>query len=452
MRYKDTEDLFNKINEVDEKPQPETFEKQLTKKYHFKSMKDTGEIYYYEAGMGIYRKDGQWLIEQEWVKYHPEERTTNVIDIKNRIIWANYTDRTAFDPKIEWLCCANVMVNLKTGEVKDHSPDFMATVRIPHVYLHRTPHLPLPYKILKFLYEVVASDEDVETILDFMAYCLWRGFPFHRWLLLNGSGRNGKGVTTELITRFLGSENVSNETLQHLLEIRFASANLFGKMANIDADLSSEGLRDTGLLKKLTGSDWIPGEFKFKPAFHFKNFAKLIFSANQIPITPDYSDAFFARLLIINFPNQFLGDKANPNLIDELTTPEEMSALLSLLLKRLPRVLQKGISSKSTIQDNYVKYMQSSDPIKLFIELAIERTPVSENEEPTKDEIYAAYDKFCMDKKLPKESSQTFSRRLKDEGFVYEQKRKEGTNTRVWLNIKLKDYKQAEEGQETIFS
>jgi hypothetical protein len=41
---------------------------------------------------------------------------------------------------------------------------------------------------------------------------------------------------------------------------------------------------------------------------------------------------FFARLLIINFPNQFLGDKANPYLIEELTTPEEMSALLSLIL------------------------------------------------------------------------------------------------------------------------
>ena len=349
MRFNDKEDLIDQINEIE----PETkqsLEEQLTKKYHFKSMKDTREIYYYDASAGIYRKDGEWLIEQECIKYDPEVKTKDVTEIKNHIIWANYTDRSAFDPDIKWLCCANVMVNIRTGEVKDHSPSFLATVQVPHIFLHRTPHVPPPLKILKFFHQVMGSDEDIETVLDFIAYCLWRGFPFHKWLLLNGSGRNGKGVTTELITRFLGRHNVSNETLHRLLEIRFATAKLFGKMANIDADLSSEALKQTGLLKKLTGDDDIPAEFKFKPAFHFKNYAKLIFSANVIPETPDDTDAFYARLLIINYPNQFLGEKDNPNLREELATPEEMSALLSLALKRLPRVLEKGYRVKARLR------------------------------------------------------------------------------------------------------
>jgi putative DNA primase/helicase len=378
MQYKDNEDLFSIINEVDEKPketqETEPLEKQLTEKYHFKSMKDTKEIYYYDDTNGIYRNNANWLIEQECIKYNPDAKTNNVNDIVNRIIWSNYTDRTEFDSDIEWLCCKNVMINLRTGEVKKHSPEFMTTVQIPHIYLHKTSHVPRPQRILKFLHQVMASDEDVETVLDFMSYCLWRDFPFHRWLLFNGSGRNGKGVTTELITRFLGRDNVSNETLQRILDNNFASASLYLKMANIDADLSSDELKQTGMLKKLTGNDSIPAEYKFRPAFHFKNYAKLIFSANKIPITPDESDAFFSRLLIINFPNQYLGDKANPYLIEELTTEEEMSALLSLVLKRLPRVLKNGISSKdSTIEDNYVKYMQSSDPIRLFAEMSIKK-------------------------------------------------------------------------------
>ena len=420
MRYKDNEDLFSKINELDEKPKPETqtqesFEKQLTKKYHFKSMKDTKEVYYYDTTDGIYLKGADWLIEKECIKYHPEAKTNNVNDTKNRIIWANYIDRSEFDPDIEWLSCKNVMINVKTGKVKEHSPDFMATVQIPHVYLHRTPHVPLPYKILKFLNEVMPSPDDVETVLDFIAYCLWRDFPFHRWLLFNGSGRKGKGVTTELITRFLGRDNVSSETLERLLRRDFASAGLFGKMANIDADLSSEELGQTGTLKKLTGNDSIPAEFKFRPIFHFKNYAKLIFSANKMPITPDESDAFFARPLIINFPNQYLGDKADPYLIDKLTTEQGMSSFLSLILKRLPRVLKYGISSKkSTIEDTYVKYMQSSDPIRLFTELSIKRVPSENNWWQTKDEVYEGYERFCMDKKLPKESPETFSRRLTD--------------------------------------
>ncbi len=435
-------------------PKPETqqeFEQELTNKYHFKSMKDTKELYYYDDIAGIYIKGGEWLVEQECVKWNPEIKTKDVTDIKNRIIWANYVDRSAFDPDNEWRVCKNIMVNLRSLETKPLSHDCMATVQIPHTYLYKTPCLPAPSKIMQFFYQVMAP-EDVDTVLDFIAYCLWPGYPFHRWLLLNGSGRNGKGVTTELITRFLGQQNVSSESLHRILDNHFAVAGLFGKMANIDADLSSEALKHTGLLKKLTGADGIPAEFKFKSPFHFKNSAKLIFSGNKIPSTPDESDAFFARLLIINFPNQFLGDKANPYLIDELTTESEMSALLTIVLKRLPRVLKSGISTgHGTIDDNYLRYMESSDPIRLFIELAIDSTSdAARDGYETKDDVYEAYGRLCKNRRLPKESSWTFSRRLKRDGFDYIPKKMDGTKTYVWLRIKLKDYTKAEEGQETL--
>jgi hypothetical protein len=128
-------------------------EQELTGKYHFKSMKDTKEIYYYDANNGIYLKGADWLIEQECVKYDPEIETKDVTEIKNRIIWANYTDRTAFDPDIEWLCCKNVMVNILTGKVKKLSPDFMAITKIPHIYpLYPAP---MPSKIMRFLNQVM---------------------------------------------------------------------------------------------------------------------------------------------------------------------------------------------------------------------------------------------------------------------------------------------------------
>ncbi len=429
-----------------------TLEQELTERYHFKSMKDTKEIYYYDENKGVYLKSGEWLIEQECVTYFLQIKTKDVTDIKNRIIWANYVDRSDFDSKIEWLCCKNVMVNLRSGEVKPHSPEFMATVQIPHDYLcYKTPCVPAPARIMQFFHQVMAFD-DVETVLDFIAYCLWRELRFHKLLLFNGSGRNGKGVTTQLITRFLGRHNVSNETLHRILENRFASAKLFGKMANVDADMSSQALKHTGILKMLTGGDDVPAEHKFKPAFSFQNYAKLIFSANVIPQTPDETVAFFARLIIINFPNEFLGDKANPDLIDELATEPEMSALLAMVIRRLSRVLKSGIStSHSSVEDNYVKYIESSDPIRLFAELAIRRTTDGQYE--TKAHVYASYERFCSDKNVGKESSEAFSRRLKKLGFEEpkQQRLKEGGKAWVWPNIKLRDYtKPDDEDQEVL--
>lgn len=430
------------------------FEQELIKKYHFKATNDTEELYHYDVSTGVYVKGGEWLIKKECIKYDPGIHTAIVDQIIKHIIWGNYVDRSEFDRDIEWLCCKNRMVNLLTGETASHSPDFMATVRIPHDYINfKSPCLARPPKIMRFLYQVM-SFEDVETLLDFMAYCLWRAFPFHRWLLFNGSGRNGKGVTTNLITRLLGVRNVSTETLHRLLEVRFASAKLFGKMANIDADLSSQALKQTGLLKKLTGGDAVPGEFKFKTPFEFVNYAKLIFSANTIPITPDETDAFFVRLLIINFPNQFLGAQDNPNLIDELTTEQEMRALLGLIIRRVPRVLKEGISytASHTIEENYLKYIRSSEPIRYFAETALRRDE-GVNAYETKSKVHDAYCRFCEENKLPVESSHTLSRKLKKEGFYDVQVRiggKSQPKTWVWRNVRLIDWKKVEDEDQEV--
>ena len=57
------------------------------------------------------------------------------------------------------------MVNLRTGEAQPHSPEFMATVQIPHDYLcYKTPCVPAPARIMHFFHQVMAFD-DVETVL-----------------------------------------------------------------------------------------------------------------------------------------------------------------------------------------------------------------------------------------------------------------------------------------------
>lgn len=147
------------------------------------------------------------------------------------------------------------------------------------------------------------------------------------------------------------------------METRFATAELYGKLANIDADLSKKALKNTGILKKLTGGDYIPTEKKFRSPFQFVSNTKLLFSANEIPITEDETDAFFSCLIIINFPNQFVGKKDDPYLF--ITTDEELSGLLRIILRRLPRVLKEGISTtSSSIDENYKKYILSSTPVR----------------------------------------------------------------------------------------
>jgi putative DNA primase/helicase len=254
----------------------------------------------------------------------------------------------------------------------------------------------------------------------------------------------------EIIKYFLGHNNVSGESLHRLLGTRFATAELNGKLANIDADLSREALKNTGILKKLTGGDYIPAENKFHPPFKFVNHAKLLFSANEIPMTDDETDAFFSRLIIINFPNQFLGNKADPHLIHKLGTEEELSGLLRIILRRLPRILKGGISTASnSIDENYKRYILSSNPVRAFYEAAIE---YDNNRATLKSKVYESYKIFCNAKKLAAESEQAFSRKLKREfGLKDIQMRDEnGDRAYYWVGIAIKDWKPASDGQDTL--
>ena len=431
-------------------------------RHNFRTFNDTKEVYWYDNELGIYRSNGESLIEAIVESIEPDISTREVKEIINHIRRRTLTPRSEFDSQVGWLTFGNCVVNLTTLETRPYNPEFLTTMRIPVSYLNgdgamsdfyewiEDPSVVCPCPaIIRFMHEVMAP-EDVETVLDFIAYCLWRGFPFHRYLLLNGSGRNGKGVMLEIIKCFLGHNNVSGESLHRLLETKFATAELYGKLANIDADLSKAALKNTGVLKKLTGGDYIPAEKKFRPLFQFVNKTKLLFSANEIPMTEDESDAFFSRLIIINFPNQFLGKKADPNLIHKLTTDEELSGLLRIVLRMLPTVLKEGISTaSSSIDENYQKYILSSNPVRAFFESAIE---YDNDRAPPKSEVYASYKAFCNSKKLSTESEQSFNRKLKKEfGLKDMQIRDEkGNRAYHWVGIRIKDWKPAEDGQNIL--
>ena len=46
-------------------------EKELLDKYHFKTVKDTEEIYYYNSEKGIFVRNGEQVIKREYIEIFP---------------------------------------------------------------------------------------------------------------------------------------------------------------------------------------------------------------------------------------------------------------------------------------------------------------------------------------------------------------------------------------------
>jgi putative DNA primase/helicase len=229
---------------------------------------------------------------------------------------------------------------------------------------------------------------------------------------------------------------------------KFALARLYGKMANIYPDLPSIALKETDTFKTLVSGERVEAENKFKPFFSFPNVTKLVFSCNQPPTPPEDSDAYWRRWIIIRFPNQFLEEdpKTDPDLLQKLTTPEELSGVLNWALEGLHTLTkQKKFTVSKTMEDTRKQYLFLGDPIKAFAEAKLELA-FEKDKYLDKPEVYEAYLQFCENNNLPYVSSIIFSRELPSRISCADGRVKQnGETIRVWKNIKFKEAMDKEE-------
>jgi len=378
----------------------------------FKTFKDTKEILVYNEKRGIYEPEGRIVIDKMAESILADEglgrQATNgyMISVAGHIQRLTYTDRNKFNSKPYLLNLSNGVYNLKTKKFLDHSPDFLFTIRIPIEY---DPDADCP-KIRKFLSEIV-QEKNIPLLEEIFGWCLDLDSPIQKAIVFVGEGANGKSTFLNVLVTFLGRENCVAVTLQSLSKNRFDKAQLFGKMANIHPDLPATLIADTSVIKALTGGDSISAEKKFQDGFTFVNKAKQIFSANQLPVIDDESLAIWRRIILVTFPNRFLGDNVDKEILKKLTTPKELSGLLNIALEGLARIQEKeDFTYIPSVEATREKYVAMSDPIRNFIETQCQLDSWKETPKP---KLFKAYGNYCALHKIPVGTNRAFGRSLK---------------------------------------
>jgi P4 family phage/plasmid primase-like protien len=302
--------------------------------------RDNGELFIYDEKRGVYLKNQEWRIRHLCRSIDNDVSTYTINEVINRVKDLNDVDRSKFDSNNDIINVRNGLLNVHTLEFKEHSPDYLSTIQLPIKY---DPKAKCP-KILKFLTEVLKS-EDIRVILQLIGYCLYKTNRYERAFIFFGQGSNGKSTLIRLIEHFLGFtslyRNVSHVSLHDLASHKFKQAELFGKLVNLFADLGNKKISSEhwGTIKMLISGDSMSVERKGKDPFEFTPFAKLVFSCNEIPELPDNTYATWRRLILLEFENVFEENK-DTNLIDKLTTEEEISGLLNLALQNLRQLIR----------------------------------------------------------------------------------------------------------------
>lgn len=250
--------------------------------------------------------------------------------------------------------------------LRAHDPEVRTTVQLP-VTFDRDAACPLYDELL----ETSVPDAATRDFLDeWSGYNLTSDYAHQKALMLGGQSGSGKSQYLHVLGDLLGRGNTSAVPLQALSgEDRFAAADLYGKLANICADISSHELRMTGIFKQLTGGDVIRAQEKHKQAFDFTNAAKLSFSANEIPTTSDATSAFFDRWIVVRFPHKFRGTADERKNIGRSITssPEEMSGVLNRALRGLTRLRQRDeFTIGRAMREAQAEFRREADSAALF--------------------------------------------------------------------------------------
>lgn len=362
--------------------------KDIMKRIPLLTTKDNETVYFYDMQEGIWLPNGDVIIKEMATKMLGQDSTRHRVEEALFHIKAKtYRDRKIFDMALNLIPLQNGILDIVNLQFFDYTPDYYFLSKIPVKF---NPDARCP-NIEKFLSEIVIG-KDTELLLEITGYCLLRDYRIQKAVMLVGEGENGKSTWLNLLIKFLGSENVSTVSLQDLGSNRFAISNLYGKLANIHADLSNMELKATGKFKQLTGSDLIQGEQKFKAPFNFLNHAKLIFSCNRLPIANDTTNAFYRRWIIITFPNSFEGI-ADKTILTKITTEEELSGFLNLIIDRIRKLMDTGqFSRNESTEDLRERYIRLADSVAAFVMDSIE---ISIDGYETKETLYSEYAEYC---------------------------------------------------------
>lgn len=270
------------------------------------------------------------------------ETTANKINFGNGVLEIDSSSRTASPIK-------------NMGTLRGHSPQFGFRGVLPYNF---NPTATAP-TFTWWIEDVMLGDTELIKILqEFMGYVIRGGeYKYHKALWLSGSGRNGKSTFLSVLKALIGTGNYSTLSIRQIINDKFSSADLDGKIANFSEETSPEELSDSGPFKNLTGDGELLAQKKYGDPYSFRNRAKLIMTYNEVPELRDLSPGMMSRPIIVPFEKDMTADELqDKNMKEKLLA--ELSGIFNWALEGWNRLETQGqftTSEKSNLAKEKVR-------------------------------------------------------------------------------------------------
>ena len=313
----------------------------------------------------------------------------------------------------------NGVYDFTTGQLMPHDPELM----LLHGHDYNLKMQGEAVKTKQWLADLMG--ESITYIMEMIGSCFYHGMPFQELTILSGDGSNGKSTLLNHITSMLGMTNISSVALEQFADKnnRFATSQVYLKEANIFADIDSKYLDKVSVIKALTGDDTILIEFKNKNPFSYKSFAKLIFSANELPSLKVNTHGDTRRFKIVPLDTKITKEFISQH--DLKAVEREIPRFAYECIEMFRKALERGYTSESErMAEVKEQWLERNNPVERFLKEECSFDEKDAGHSATY--VYSRYRTYCMNEGIKVLSKQKFIPLVEKQGYSYVRTMKNG--------------------------
>ena len=331
--------------------------------YYIKTIVGNKSMWIYNRENGLYLPSAETEIQRCCARSSAYNTRHSYNELLFNIQGLSFTDIKDFETIPGFINLKNGVYDVDKDAIVEFSPKYNFKYCLNFEY-DRFASCDLFEKMVRNMTEII---EDYNLIQK------WFGCHFiinhlKKALFIVGPTNTSKSTLLWVLQQLIGEDYCAAYSLGDLTSSsKYYIADLYNKLANINADTSAMKIKDTSTFKLLTGGDLISAREIRKRPFQFRNKAKLTFAFNYLPFADDIilSDlAFWERIMIIIAKKGY--DQKDDYIQDKLY--KELPGIFNWAIEGLRNFLKDSFNYNKNyeeIKDKWTKYMTHSNKMKI---------------------------------------------------------------------------------------
>ena len=369
---------------------------------------------YHEDHNGIRLKSYiQKLIFRDCIKATTIQSIYNLL-VSQAQVQKHFSDLN--NQQSHWVNFQNGYFDVMEWRLIEHDTKYLMINQIPFSFYPEQTEIALSggTHIRKYMDSSIPNKTDQQMFWQYLGYCMTTDTRFQKFLMIKGKGGTGKSIAISFIQHVVGSGNFSSMSLQNLNQ-RFYPTGLFGKLLNACADIPSTAMENVDIIKKAVGEDTLLYEKKGQDPTQFNSYAKLLFSANEMPLNlDDKTNAYYRRLLVLDINRSIPEEEKDSQLKEKMCKESDYAIHMAMLaLKQLysDNYFTESDHSKECIVNLY----RSADSVKAFTD---DMLCHKSGEKMKRSDVYKMYEGYCEDNGRKPHGKSKFWEYMADKGFM----------------------------------